>query len=115
MLAYPGAICATLCLGCGSERKQTAPSAKAAPLTRFNRSGLRASVTTIEGLAAAAGKGKGLHPVQKAWIEAQAPQCCYCQSGQIMQAAALLTERPNPSSGPTAKALIDTLKGRTGS
>ncbi|MGB5189114.1 (2Fe-2S)-binding protein [Robiginitalea sp.] len=47
---------------------------------------------TIEGLSEG-----GEHPLQKAWIEAQAPQCGYCQSGQIMQAAALLESNPNPS------------------
>ena len=50
------------------------------------------AVTTIEGL-----DPKGQHPVQKAWIEAQAPQCGYCQSGQIMQAVALLNATPNPT------------------
>ena len=50
------------------------------------------TVTTIEGL-----DPKGQHPVQKAWIETQAPQCGYCQSGQIMQAAALLKQTPNPT------------------
>lgn len=49
-------------------------------------------ITTIEGLSE-----NGEHPVQKAWIEAQAPQCGYCQTGQIMQAAALLKENSNPS------------------
>lgn len=49
-------------------------------------------LTTIEGLSEL-----GDHPVQKAWIKAQAPQCGYCQSGQIMQATALLNEQPNPS------------------
>lgn len=49
-------------------------------------------IRTIEGLSE-----NGDHPVQKAWIEAQAPQCGYCQSGQIMQAVALLEENPNPS------------------
>lgn len=49
-------------------------------------------IKTIEGLSES-----GDHPLQKAWIEAQAPQCGYCQSGQIMQAAALLEENPNPS------------------
>ena len=50
------------------------------------------SVTTIEGLAA---NGKP-HPVQQAWIDEQVPQCGYCQSGQIMSAAALLAKQPNP-------------------
>ena len=51
-----------------------------------------AKVTTIEGL-----DPKGAHPLQVAWIKAQAPQCGYCQSGQIMQAAALLKTTPNPT------------------
>ncbi len=50
-------------------------------------------IVTIEGLKS----GDTLHKVQKAWIEAQAPQCGYCQSGQIMAAVALLTETPNPT------------------
>ena len=50
------------------------------------------SITTIEGLS----KNRS-HPLQKAWIEAQVPQCGYCQSGQIMQAAALLESNKNPS------------------
>jgi aerobic-type carbon monoxide dehydrogenase small subunit (CoxS/CutS family) len=50
------------------------------------------SVTTIEGL----GRGD-LHPLQKAWIEEQVPQCGYCQPGFIMAAAALLKERPKPT------------------
>jgi isoquinoline 1-oxidoreductase alpha subunit len=49
-------------------------------------------ITTIEGLSR-----DGNHPLQKAWVEAQAPQCGYCQSGQIMQAAALLESNPNPN------------------
>ena len=49
-------------------------------------------IVTIEGL----GEG-GLHPVQKAWIAEQVPQCGYCQSGQIMSAAALLAEHPAPT------------------
>lgn len=48
-------------------------------------------IVTIEGLST-----HGDHPLQKAWIEAQAPQCGYCQPGQIMQAAALLAENPSP-------------------
>ena len=50
------------------------------------------SVTTIEGLSP-----DGSHPLQKAWIEEQVLQCGYCQSGQIMQAAALLREIPKPT------------------
>jgi len=50
------------------------------------------SVTTIEGLSR-----NQSHPLQKAWVEAQVPQCGYCQSGQIMQAAALLESNENPS------------------
>lgn len=49
-------------------------------------------VTTIEGLAP-----KGDHPLQKAWETCNVPQCGYCQSGQIMQAAALLKSKPKPS------------------
>jgi aerobic-type carbon monoxide dehydrogenase small subunit (CoxS/CutS family) len=49
-------------------------------------------VTTIEGL-----HPQGQHPLQVAWIAEQVPQCGYCQSGQIMQAAALLARNPNPS------------------
>ena len=49
-------------------------------------------VTTIEGLS-----DDNSHPLQVAWIEEDVPQCGYCQSGQIMAAAALLKERPNPS------------------
>ncbi len=50
------------------------------------------AVTTIEGLSSA-----GDHPLQKAWVAENAPQCGYCQSGQIMSAAALLAARPNPT------------------
>lgn len=50
-----------------------------------------ASITTIEGLDPA-----GDHPLQQAWIKTQAPQCGYCQSGQIMQAAAMLQDFPDP-------------------
>jgi isoquinoline 1-oxidoreductase subunit alpha len=51
------------------------------------------SVTTIEGL----GQDGALHALQNAWIEHSVPQCGYCQSGQIMTAAALLDENPNPT------------------
>ncbi|MEK9614569.1 MAG: (2Fe-2S)-binding protein [Flavobacteriaceae bacterium] len=49
-------------------------------------------ITTIEGLS-----DQGDHPVQKAWLEHDVPQCGYCQAGQIMNAAALLENNPNPS------------------
>ncbi len=52
------------------------------------------SITTIEGLAAAADE---LHPVQKAWLELDVPQCGYCQAGQIMATVDLLDRKPNPS------------------
>ena len=50
------------------------------------------SVTTIEGLSA-----DSSHPLQKAWLAEQVPQCGYCQSGMIMAAAALLAEKPKPT------------------
>jgi isoquinoline 1-oxidoreductase alpha subunit len=50
------------------------------------------NVVTIEGLNA-----KAEHPVQQAWRQANVPQCGYCQSGQIMQAAALLKQKPKPT------------------
>ena len=49
-------------------------------------------ITTIEGLSQ-----DGNHPVQQAWIEVDVPQCGYCQCGQIMSAAALLTKKPHPT------------------
>lgn len=49
-------------------------------------------ITTIEGISS----GDSLHPVQQAWIDAQVPQCGYCQSGQIMSAVALLRDNPTP-------------------
>src|SRR5215467_15729693 len=51
-----------------------------------------ATVTTIEGL-----DPNGQHPLQRAWVETQVPQCGYCQSGQIMQAATLLKDFPDPT------------------
>jgi aerobic-type carbon monoxide dehydrogenase small subunit (CoxS/CutS family) len=50
------------------------------------------TVTTIEGLSAT-----GTHPVQRAWMEVDVPQCGFCQSGQIMSAAALLASKPSPT------------------
>jgi len=62
------------------------------------------SVTTIEGLSA-----EGTHPVQLAWIEFDVPQCGYCQSGQIMAAAALLAGNRNPSDADIDEALTGNL------
>ncbi len=56
------------------------------------------TITTIEGLPED-------HPVKRAWILEQVPQCGYCQPGQIMQAAALLVEDPNPSDEKMMKAM----------
>jgi isoquinoline 1-oxidoreductase alpha subunit len=61
------------------------------------------SVTTIEGL----GQPDALHAVQSAWIEHQVAQCGYCQSGQIMQAADLLSTTPNP----TDEEIYDAMSG----
>jgi isoquinoline 1-oxidoreductase alpha subunit len=59
-----------------------------------------ANVTTIEGLSPNAG-----HPLQKAWVAEQVPQCGYCQSGQIMRAAALLKKNPHP----TREQIVETM------
>jgi isoquinoline 1-oxidoreductase subunit alpha len=62
------------------------------------------SVTTIEGLSA-----DGSHAVQKAWIQEQVPQCGYCQSGQIMRAAALLAATPRPTDADIDQAMSENL------
>jgi len=62
------------------------------------------NITTIEGLS-----GKGDHPVQKAWLEAQVSQCGYCQSGQIMSAVALLKKTPHPSDADINQAMAGNL------
>lgn len=61
-----------------------------------------AAITTIEGLSQ-----DGSHPLQRAWEAEQVPQCGYCQSGQIMQAAALLAHTPRPD----RQEIIDTMSG----
>lgn len=61
-------------------------------------------VTTIEGLSKEAG-----HPVQQAWIAEQVPQCGYCQSGQIMAAAALLAKTPKPTDAQIDAAMVGNL------
>jgi isoquinoline 1-oxidoreductase subunit alpha len=62
------------------------------------------SITTIEGLAPAPDK---LHALQQAWIDHQVPQCGYCQSGQIMAAAALLRASPKPSDAQIDEAMTN--------
>jgi isoquinoline 1-oxidoreductase alpha subunit len=57
-------------------------------------------VTTVEGLSA-----DNSHPVQKAWAAVNVPQCGYCQSGQMMQAAALLQEKPDPADADIDRAM----------
>ena len=61
-------------------------------------------VTTIEGLKAADGT---LHPVQQAWIDVQVPQCGYCQSGQIMAAAALIARTGQPTAAQVDEAMTN--------
>jgi isoquinoline 1-oxidoreductase subunit alpha len=61
-------------------------------------------ITTIEGLSVS-----GAHPLQTAWIEEQVPQCGYCQTGQIMAAAALLAKTPRPSDEQITQAMSGNL------
>jgi len=63
-----------------------------------------AAVTTIEGLSA-----DGSHPLQRAWMELDVPQCGYCQAGQIMSAAALLTQTPKPTDADIDRAMSGNL------
>ena len=63
------------------------------------------SVTTIEGLSK-----DGNHPVQVAWRDQNVPQCGFCQTGQIMQAASLLNEKPNP----TDQEILESMSGNIG-
>ena len=76
-----------LCGACTVHLDGSAIRSCSVPMSRLDG----ASITTIEGL----GEG-GDHPIQIAWAENNVPQCGYCQSGQIMQAASLLAENPNP-------------------
>jgi len=64
------------------------------------RTAANKNVTTIEGLSA-----DGSHPVQRAWAEHNVPQCGYCQSGQIMQAADLLSRTPEPGDAEIDRAM----------
>jgi isoquinoline 1-oxidoreductase alpha subunit len=59
------------------------------------------SITTIEGL----GTPDNLHSLQQAWVDQGVPQCGYCQSGQIMSAASLLSDNPNPSEAQVESAM----------
>lgn len=61
-------------------------------------------VTTIEGLSS-----DRSHPVQRAWIEEQVPQCGYCQSGQIMAAVAFLKKNPNPTAADVDEAMSNNI------
>jgi len=78
-----------LCGACTVHRNGKAVRSCSTPMSGVSGQ----DIVTIEAIA---GPGD-LHPVQKAWIENSVPQCGYCQSGQIMQAIALLTETPKPS------------------
>ena len=64
-----------------------------------------AEIRTIEGLAATDGDTITLHPVQQAFVDHQVPQCGWCMSGQIMQAASFLEQNPQPSNEETARAM----------
>jgi isoquinoline 1-oxidoreductase alpha subunit len=77
-----------LCGACTVHKDGTAIRSCITPMSAAAGSKIR----TIEDVGA-----NGLHPVQKAWMEVNVPQCGYCQSGQIMQAIALLKNKPHPT------------------
>jgi isoquinoline 1-oxidoreductase alpha subunit len=77
-----------LCGACTVHVNGRATRSCITPISDVNNS----AITTIEGLSET-----GEHPLQQAWIDTQTPQCGYCQSGQIMQAATLLEDFPNPT------------------
>src|SRR5215471_16403316 len=68
-------------------------------------SSVKGEITTLEGLA----KNGELHPVQKAWIEEQVPQCGFCQNGQIMNAKVLLDKTPHPTDTQIRETMARTL------
>ena len=76
------------CGACTVQLNGTAIRACQTPVSRVGNQEVR----TIEGLSP-----DGSHPLQKAWLELDVPQCGYCQAGQLMSAAALLARNPNPS------------------
>jgi len=91
IVGLKGAKCGcgmSLCGACTVHQDGEAVRSCSVPMKEVNG----ASITTIEGIFA-----NGLHPVQKAWMEVKVPQCGYCQTGQIMQAIALLNQNHNPS------------------
>jgi isoquinoline 1-oxidoreductase alpha subunit len=78
----------SLCGACTVHKDGKAVRACITPMSSVSG----AEITTIEGLG-----GSGMHPVQKAWMEINVPQCGYCQPGQMMQAASLLKTKKNPT------------------
>ena len=68
-------------------------------------SSVKGEITTLEGLS----QNGMLHPVQQAWIEEQAPQCGFCQNGQIITAKVLLDKNPHPTDGEIREAMNGTL------
>jgi aerobic-type carbon monoxide dehydrogenase small subunit (CoxS/CutS family) len=68
-------------------------------------SSVKGEITTLEGLS----KGDRLHPVRQAWIEEQAPQCGFCQNGQIITAKVLLDKNPHPTDSQIREAMNGTL------
>jgi isoquinoline 1-oxidoreductase subunit alpha len=84
---------------CGACTVHLDGAAVRACTTRLSQVGARA-VTTIEGLAP-----DGTHALQRAWVAEDVPQCGYCQSGQVMAAAALLARTPRPSDGEIDEAM----------
>jgi isoquinoline 1-oxidoreductase alpha subunit len=88
---------------CGACTVHVDGEARRACITPIGTLGAK-KVTTIEGLSP-----DGQHPVQKAWTEVNAPQCGYCQVGQIMSAAALLRTTPKPTDAQIDQALAGNL------
>ncbi len=68
-------------------------------------SAVKGEITTLEGLA----KNGALHPVQRAWIDEQVPQCGFCQNGQIITAKVLLDKNPNPTDAQIREGMNGTL------